>query len=155
MKLMNLNHIVFQLPVFSLQLFSSFASELEAYVSTAVSPSIANIESVLPGVQAKMDNVHSDIRGQLNLLVTKMDRASARLDNVATLSHLQGLLNHIGHFSVQTGQKPTPTVAWSDDYQEPSNNNVFMGHKTMTFIWNEWHGLQEFLSSYEKCLSSS
>ena len=96
MKLMDINHTLFQLPVFGWELFSNFMSDLKAYISTSVCSSIANIDSVLPGVQAKIDNVHSDIRGQLNLLVTKVDTASARLENVATLSHLQGILNHIG-----------------------------------------------------------
>lgn len=150
MILADMDHMIFQLPFFKSDLFNQFTLEFKGYVTNSVSPSIANVDAVLPGLQTKIDNVHADIQGHLNVLTSKVESVSASMENVATVSHMQGLLNHIGQYDIRSGRSGVSTSPSSVNDSQPNSASssrtycMFKGHRTMNSIWNEWHGLQEF-----------
>jgi hypothetical protein len=119
---------------------------LKAYLSTSTSPYDANIESVLPGVQSKIDQVHNDIVGQIGVMSEKLNVATDCIKQTVTTSQLQGFVNHIAQFNVRHGLPsatppnlmPIPTSAEQNDYV------LFRGHRSMRSIWNEWNGVGEF-----------
>jgi len=79
MKILGLDHMIFHLPV-----FAEFCASVKNYLSTTVHPFEASIESVLPGIQSKIDSVHSDIGGQLHVLSGKIDSVKTRIEQTVS-----------------------------------------------------------------------
>ena len=88
MKILGLDHMIFHLPVFCSGLFAEFCASVKNYLSTTVNPFEASIESVLPGIQSKIDSVHSDIGGQIHVLLGKIDSVKTRTEQTVTTAQL-------------------------------------------------------------------
>jgi hypothetical protein len=146
MKLLGRDHFLFSLPLFNSPLFAEFCDSLKAYLSTTARPFEASIESVLPGVQDKIDQVHKDIGGHLSVLSEKLESATDRLGQTVTTSQLQGFIHHIGQFELRHGSlSVTPTsLVPVPESTDQTDYVPFRGHRSVRSIWNEWNGIGEF-----------
>jgi hypothetical protein len=123
------------LPIFASPLFLQFCQSLKAYMETAVSPFDASIEAILTGIQAKIDDVHKDIGGQIHVISEKLDSAKHRLQQTVTTTQLQGLVHRIGQFEVRhpsSASITNPIPAQESSGQQKSSDYVlFRGHKSI------------------------
>ena len=146
MKFIGRDHIILHLPIFQSRPFLEFCDSLKAYLSTSVSPIDANIESVLPGIQTKLDAVHSNLGGKLQTLSEKIEHTLNRLEQTVTSSQMQGFINHIGQYRIRPTLSPD-TSSIPTHLAEPAEHRqyvLFRGHLSMRSVWNEWNGLGEF-----------
>ena len=114
-----------------------------------------NIDAVLPALQDKIDSAHADIRGHLNVLSEKLEFHGQVLQNTVTFIQLQIFINQMAQFDVSNSGE-TDRDSMMDDLTSASSENrprqppatikyaIFRSHRSITSIWNEWHGSNKF-----------
>jgi hypothetical protein len=164
------NHYIFQnLDIFKTDAFLSFASQLRAKMSEASDPADASVESVLPGVSSRLDNLQKSlkpIQNEMNGMNSKFDSMLHDLDRKFDsmrhdLSILSSFMAHIRSFQPVAHPAPSdclpalparslPSVDDSlptptDENSRPERvYNLCIKHGSIFDMWDEWHGMGRF-----------
>ena len=93
---MNIDHVLFKLPVFQTEEFRQYSNGLANYRDTTVNPIDNSMEHLLPGLNQKIDNVHLDLKHKMSLLSSNFGIMYNELQDIPTQEQFQGLINHMG-----------------------------------------------------------
>jgi hypothetical protein len=150
LKNMGRTHKFFEAPVFCSNEFENFRKSVSEVVASAMDTSDANVEKVLPGLMKRLDIMHSDMKGLLNIMKGYIQEVSTQVKRTATSSQLQQFVNHIGSFKFELENQDSETKNEIENVpiKTPKNNEfsyrIFQGHTSVTSMWNEWFGIEEF-----------
>ena len=160
------SHYVFQnLDVFKTRAFSTFASELRTRISEAIDPADASVESVLPGVCSRIENLQKGLNSLQNGMnginsnfQTQIASVDRKVDSVRhDLSNLSGFLAHIRNYqpfasdslpplpaSLVPAVVSTPADAADENSRPERVYNLCIRHSSIFDMWDEWHGMGRF-----------
>ena len=143
-------------------------------MESSVTPEARNMEAAMPELTSHIRDMANSVQGKLNSLEAIVNSGFSKnqdsLANVPKTSFFNSFLAHIGNFtmlsSIDTDRSETAaaigeTVVDPELSATPTIKNLFINHKSVTSIYNEWYGLESFsthqggIDFLEKNLKSS
>jgi hypothetical protein len=130
------------------------------YMREVVNPVDIGMEHLLPGLNIKLDTIHSDLAGRSTMIGSKVQSIQDSIHNLPTIDTFTGLIHHIAEY--QLSRQPTveaPTAVPINTSSEVpldvpitsvlihSKRGLYHNHKSVSSMWHEWFGLGVFAHS--------
>ena len=138
-------HCIFDLPIFTSAEFKQLVDQMRHHETTAVDPTDASIEQILPSVCSRFSNLHSD-------MTSHFSRIHESVDGLLKPRDIQGFLAHVSEYNFSSAVRPNDEAKESSEITINSSvsapkYNIYKSHSTASSIWFEWFGTNQFDAS--------